>query len=144
LFDYQFAWALNNQAKVGFRKLPDLTVYDPKKTDPVPYTLYGWTSTNAIDYFLITSLEKPTALSSETFLLIEKRERKETVERFIEKISSFDFVFSLEEISSNTLPTTPKRRQFLEQLNNTSIDMEAYLDKLRTPPKYQPETKKQL
>jgi hypothetical protein len=140
--DYQLAWALNNYAKVGFRKLPEVMVYDPKKTESVPYTLYSWTSPNAIDYFLVTSLNKPAALSSETLLLIEKRERKETVERFVEKVSSFEFVFYIEKISFDAPTTTPKQRQLIEHLNNISIDLEPHLDKLKENPKYYPPKKK--
>jgi hypothetical protein len=128
--EYQLAWSLNQHLKVDFRKLPELMVYHPKKAESLPHTLYSWTSPNAIDYFLITSLEKTSALSSETFLLIEKRERRETVEQFIEKIAASDFIFSVEEI------TPSKHRQLTEQLNNIAIDMEERLDALKKEPKY--------
>ena len=141
LLDYQFSWALNNHAKVNFKKLQELKVYQPKTAEYLPYSLYGWVSPNAIDYFLITSLEKSEMLSSETFLLIEKRERKETVDRFIEKMSSSEFVFSIEAISSNISITTPKQRHFVEQINNISFDLELHLGKLREKPKYQPQPK---
>jgi len=130
--DYQLAWSLNNGMKVDFRKLPELMVYDPKKTESSPYSLYSWSSPNAIDYFLVAPLEKSAALSSETFLLIEKREQRETVNRFIEKISTFAFIFSIEEISLDALPAKiAKQRQRIEHLNNIAIDLEQHLNKLK-------------
>jgi hypothetical protein len=84
-----------------------------------------------IDYFLVTPLEKTTSMLSGTFLLIENRERRETVERFIEKTSVFEFIFSIEEITFNTPASTPKQRQLLEQLNNIAIDIEPHIDKLK-------------
>ena len=132
LADYQFAWSLNNGMRVDFRKLPELPVYDPKKAESSPYNLYRWSSPNALDYFLVAPLEKPTALSSETFLLIEKRERRENVNRFIEKTSAFGFVFSIEEITLDA-PSAKiaKHRQRIEHLNNIAIDLEQHLDALK-------------
>jgi len=138
LSDFQLAWAINNKAKVNFRKLPDLMVYQPKTAEYLPHSIFEWISTNAIDYFLITSSEKQNILTAETFLLVEKREHKDAVKRFIEKASSFDFIFSIEEISFNTPSTTPKQRKLIDYLNDISIDMEPYLDKLREKPKYKP------
>ena len=133
---YQLALFLNNRLKVDFRKLPELMVYHPKKTEQLPHSLYGWSSPNAIDYFLVTFLEQPISLSSETFLLVEKRERRETVEQLIEKIAAFDFIFSVEEIPFKTPKTTPKQRQIVEHLHNITIDMESHLDTLKKEPKY--------
>ena len=131
---YQLTLFLNNRLKVGFRKLPDLMVFHPKKTERLPHSFYGWSSPNAIDYFLVTSSEKSAALSSDTLLLIEKRERKETVDRFIEKIASFEFIFSVKEIPFNAPTTTPKQRQLVEQLSNITIDIEEHLDALNKKP----------
>jgi hypothetical protein len=129
--DYQLAWSLNSHLKVDFRKLPELMVFQPKKPEKLPHSLYRWTSSNAVDYFLITSLNEPIFLSAETFLLVEKREHKETVDRLVEKISSFDFIFSIEELF-DTPTTTSKQRQFVEQLNNIAISMEEYFNALKT------------
>jgi len=133
---YQFAWSLNNALKVGFKKLPDLKVFHPKKTEGIPHSLFEWRSPNAIDYFLVTSSEKSTPLLSETFLLVEKREHRETIDRLIEKIASFDFIFSIEEIPFKTTPTTPKQQQFIKHLHNITIDMEKHLDTLKKELKY--------
>jgi len=133
--DYQLAWSLNQYLKVDFRKLPDLSVNYPKKGKDLHYTFYGWSSPNAIDYFLVTSPEKSATLSEETLLLIEQRERQETVKYFIEKIAASDFIFFIEEISFDK-PKTSKQKQLVEQLNNIAIDMEEYLDKLKEKPKY--------
>jgi hypothetical protein len=133
--DYQLAWSLNNHLKVDFRKLPDLMVFHPKKDEQLPHTLYGWTSSNAIEYFLVTTLNEPTSLSAETFLLIEKRERKEAVDRFIEKASSCEFIFFIEEISFST-PTKILKKHLVEQFNNIAIDLEKHLDALKEAPKY--------
>jgi hypothetical protein len=121
--DYQLVWALNNHLKVDFRKLPDLMVFHPKKTERLPHTLFGWTSSNAINYFLVASLKKPVTLSTETFLLIEKRERKETVSRFVEKASSCEAIVFIEEISPD-MPTKRLTKQLVEQLSNIAIDIE--------------------
>ena len=125
---HQLAWSLNHHLKVDFRKMADLMVYYPKKGESLPHNLYGWSSPNAINYFLITSPEKTNSLSSETFLLIEKRERKETVDHFIEKAASSEFIFSVEEISLDKPATTPKQKQRVEQLCNIAIDMEERFD----------------
>jgi hypothetical protein len=137
--DYQLAWALNNHLKVDFRKLPDLEVFHQKKEEDLLHTLFGWSSPNAIDYFLITSSKKPDSLSAETFLLIEKRERKETVDRFIEKASASEFIFSIEEISFDKPAATPKQKQLMKHLDNIAIDIEKHLDTLKKAPKYHPQ-----
>ena len=135
--EHELAWQLNNHLKLGFRRLlPDLEVFHPKKAEGVPHSLFEWSSSNAIDYFLVTSSEKSAALLSETFLLAEKRERRETVDRLIEKIASFDFIFSIEEISYDMPATTPKQRQFVKHLHNIAIDMEKHLDSVKKEQKY--------
>ena len=127
--DYQLAWSLNQQLNVNFRKLQELTAFNPKKKETLPHTLYNRSSSNGINYFLVISPEKSTTLLSETFLLIEKRERKESVERLIEKIATFDFIFSAEKITS-------KQRQLAEQLNHIVFDLEEHFDTLNETPKY--------
>jgi len=143
LSNYKIAWALNKHAKTAFRKLPELTVCNPKTGIPLNCGLFNWISPNSIEYFLITSLEQQSTLSQETFLLIEGREQKDTVMRFIEKATSFDFIFSIEEIHINTPTTTPKRRQLIEHLNNISIDLESHITKIKEKLKYKPKKKKE-
>lgn len=138
--DYQLAWSLNNHLKIDFRKLPELLVFHSEQGKQLPYTLYGWRSSNDIGYFLVTSLEKSAPLSVKTFLLIEKRERRETMEHFIEKAAASDFIFSIEEVSFNK-PKTPKQKQLVEHLTNIVIDMESHLDKLEKKHEYVPPKK---
>jgi hypothetical protein len=134
--EHQLAWSLNSHLRLNFRKLSDLMVFHPKKTERIPHSLFCWSSPNAIDYFLVTSSEKSTSLLSETFLLVEKRERRATVEQLVEKISPFEFIFSIEEIPFKTPATTPKQRNIIDQLSNIAIDMEEHLDTLRKEQKY--------
>jgi len=128
--DYQLALSLNRQLHVEFKRLPELMAFHPTKKETLPHTLYGWISSNGINYFLIISSEKSSTLLSEAFLLIEKREHKESVERLIEKIAAFDFIFSVEKI-------TAKQRQLAEQLNHLAIDLEEHFDNLNKTLKYQ-------
>ena len=135
--EHELARQLNNHLKLGFRRLlPDLKVFHPKKTEGVPHSLFEWSSSNAIDYFLVTSSEKADSLLSETFLFVEKREHRTTVDRLIEKIASFDFVFTTEEIPFKTPKQTPKQRKLMEHLHNIAIDMETHLDTLKKELKY--------
>ena len=128
--DYQLALSLNRHLNVGFKRLQELTAFNPKKKMEMPHTLYSWTSPNEINHFLVVSPVKAPSLLSEILLLIEKKERRESVERLIEKIAAFDFIFSAEEI-------TAKQQQLAEQLNHIVFDLEEHFDNLNKPPKYQ-------
>ena len=130
-FDYQLAWSLNLNLNVKFRMIQELTAFNPKKKTELPHTLYCWTSPTKINYFLVVSPEKTPSLLSEMLLLIERKEHRENVERMIEKISAFDFIFFAEEITS-------KQQQLAEQLNHIVFDLEEHFDKLNKHPKYQP------
>ncbi len=118
--DYQLAYFLNQQLKIGFIKTSDLKVIENAKTTSI-FSTYYFLHEYRSEFFLLKNINQQGALISGFFLIIKGFSHEKMKSDLMVQIEKIDQIIQIEELTFSDSENTARAKKnelFLKHLLN--------------------------
>lgn len=136
LQDYEFAWMINKEMNVKFRRSKHFYVID-KNASSSEFALFVWQRLEKVTYFLSYPCSVSNSLMPEYYFFIQGAEHERIIDEFINKLRDLPDVVSAEYIHIGELEDLPPKQQTsafqkrIHKFYNILFDLEEHLRELK-------------
>lgn len=143
LMDYEFAWMINKEMGVKFRREKNFKVFNEKDAYLSEYVLFTWKRLEKVTYFLSHPCNTTDLLMPVYYFFIQGNEKDETISAFVDKLHNLPDIVSVECIHIGDIDELPEKNQIpafknrIAKIHNILFDLEDHLREMKQLKKMQ-------